>query len=88
MQTSDSRSVSSILMVQDLLNEAQAADPSKKVCQPISEILDPTTRALMSGMENLSYVLSNQIVSNAMSQIAEARDMNKVISCPFSIQNF
>ena len=50
-----------------------------KLCEPTSEILDTRTRLLLSEVEDIGYVLSNQIVSAAIAQIAEARDMNQVL---------
>ena len=50
-------------------------------CEPISEILDTRTRALLADVEGVGYVLSNQIVSAAIAQIAECRDMNEVSTC-------
>mmetsp|Transcript_17989 Transcript_17989/g.23847 ORF Transcript_17989/g.23847 Transcript_17989/m.23847 type:complete len:812 (+) Transcript_17989:61-2496(+) len=49
-------------------------------CVPISEILDTRTRSLLSVVGCTGYVMSNHIVSLWMSQVAEDRDMNAVLS--------
>lgn len=84
MESSDSRSLASLLLVQDLQKEKRLADPryadgKQKLCEPISEILDTRTRVLLTDVEDIGYVLSNQIVSAAIAQIAECRDMNQVL---------
>jgi len=84
MEASDSRSLASLLLVQDLQSEKKLElpgylDGTKKMCEPISEILDTRTRVLLAEVENIGYVLSNQIVSAAIAQIAECRDMNQVL---------
>ena len=84
MESSDSRSLASLLLVQELQKEKKLADPafaagSKKMCEPISEILDTRTRTLLADVEDIGFVLSNQIVSAAIAQISECRDMNQVL---------
>jgi len=84
MESSDSRSLASLLLVQELQKEKKLADPAfkagtKTMCQPISEILDTRTRTLLADVEDIGFVLSNQIVSAAIAQIAECRDMNQVL---------
>ena len=84
MESSDSRSLASLLLVQDLQREKKVKDSrytdgTWKMCEPISEILDTRTRVLLADVEDIGYVLSNQIVSAAIAQIAECRDMNQVL---------
>jgi len=78
MESSDSRSLASLLLVSDLQREL-SKHGSAELCHPISEILDTRTSHLLHDVENIGYVLSNQIVSAAISQIAECRDMNQVL---------
>ena len=84
MEASDSQSLASLLLVKDLQREIRESDPrysdgTLKLCQPISEILDTRTRGLLMDVEGVGYVLSNQIVSAAIAQVAENRDMNQVL---------
>ena len=86
MESADSRSLASLLLVQDMLRHTQEAQQDSRTdaptgCEPISEILDTRTRALLADVEGVGYVLSNQIVSAAIAQIAECRDMNEVSTC-------
>jgi len=54
-------------------------NPYKKLCNPISEILDTRTRGLLQVANCKGYVMSNIIVSSVIAQIAEDRDMNLVL---------
>lgn len=85
MQSSDSRSLSSLLLIQDLQQKLQKQHKKEKmkpkqVCAPISEILDTRTRSLLSVANCTSYVMSNQIISSLIAQVAEERDLNYVLS--------
>lgn len=85
MQSSDSRSLSSLLLIQDVQQKLhkQHRKQKKKVkelCPPISEILDTRTRSLLSVANCTSYVMSNQIISSLIAQVAEERDLNYVLS--------
>jgi len=86
MQISDSRSLSSLLIIQDiqrnLLREKEKEDPSTALscCTPVSEILDTRTRSLLSVANCEGFVMSNEIISAAIAQIAEDRDMNAVLT--------
>merc|ERR1712048_299435 len=51
----------------------------KKLCNPISEILDTRTRGLLQVANCKGYVMSNQMVSAVIAQVAEERDMNPVL---------
>lgn len=85
MQSSDSRSLASLLIIQDIQNskykeKLEAGDVNaKKPCNPISEILDTRTRSLLRVVDCKGYVMSNQIVSAAIAQVAESREMNSVL---------
>lgn len=85
MQSSDSRSLSSVLIIQDIQQKLYAKHvkqgrPVKPLCSPISEILDTRTRSLLSVANCTSYVMSNQIISSLIAQVAEDRDLNYVLS--------
>jgi len=84
MESSDSRSLASLLIIQDIqrtLAAKRLAETGVKVelCNPISEILDARTRSLLHVVDCKGYVMSNQIVSAAISQVSECRDMNCVL---------
>lgn len=111
MQSSDSRSLASLLIIQDIQNQllddkkkksaseartkVKDTDDStedddvrdkdgdgaliKSACVPISEILDTRTRSLLHLANCKGYVMSNQIVSAAIAQVSEDRDMNAVL---------
>ena len=90
-EASDSRSLTSLLIVQDMLREKRLSAASasahngdspstRRRCLPVSEFLDSRTSHLLSGVKDVGYVLSNEIVSAAIAQIAECRDMNQVLS--------
>ncbi|CAJ1961877.1 unnamed protein product [Cylindrotheca closterium] len=85
MQSSDSRSLSSVLIIQDVqkqLHEKHKKEgkSTRPLCSPISEILDTRTRSLLSVANCTSYVMSNQIISSLIAQVAEERDLNFVLS--------
>ncbi len=86
MEELDSRSLASLLIIQDIqrdLFEKKSLDSSEGSIQeyptPISEILDTRTRSLLQVSNFKGFVMSNQIVSSMMAQIAEDRDMNCVL---------
>jgi len=91
MQVSDSNSLSSLLIIQDiqvkLIEErkkqleisVETEEKNKRPCEPISEILDSRTQKLFSVARCKGYIMSNQIISAAISQIAQDRDMNAVL---------
>mmetsp|Transcript_48970 Transcript_48970/g.76389 ORF Transcript_48970/g.76389 Transcript_48970/m.76389 type:complete len:392 (+) Transcript_48970:3-1178(+) len=84
MQSSDSRSLASLLIIQDIQRKLvkqkkEAKKAIKAPCDPISEILDTRTRSLLRVVDCKGYVMSNQIVSAAIAQVAECRDMNMVL---------
>mmetsp|Transcript_1185 Transcript_1185/g.2399 ORF Transcript_1185/g.2399 Transcript_1185/m.2399 type:complete len:700 (+) Transcript_1185:168-2267(+) len=86
MQSSDSRSLSSVLIIQDVQqklhkrHKKEGKATTKPLCSPISEILDTRTRSLLSVANCTSYVMSNQIISSLIAQVAEERDLNFVLS--------
>eukprot|EP00586_Coscinodiscus_wailesii_P022876 CAMPEP_0172499366 /NCGR_PEP_ID=MMETSP1066-20121228/126348_1 /TAXON_ID=671091 /ORGANISM="Coscinodiscus wailesii, Strain CCMP2513" /LENGTH=736 /DNA_ID=CAMNT_0013273075 /DNA_START=251 /DNA_END=2461 /DNA_ORIENTATION=- len=99
MKASDSRSLASLLIIQDLqrriykmkkdaaeLNPLSAAVPSRIPAYPISEILDARTRSLLRITDCKGFVMSNQIISAAIAQIAEDRDMNVVLGVLLSAE--
>eukprot|EP00560_Eucampia_antarctica_P005335 CAMPEP_0197835218 /NCGR_PEP_ID=MMETSP1437-20131217/25131_1 /TAXON_ID=49252 ORGANISM="Eucampia antarctica, Strain CCMP1452" /NCGR_SAMPLE_ID=MMETSP1437 /ASSEMBLY_ACC=CAM_ASM_001096 /LENGTH=714 /DNA_ID=CAMNT_0043440473 /DNA_START=102 /DNA_END=2246 /DNA_ORIENTATION=+ len=86
MEELDSRSLASLLIIQDLQREfyerKQIESPDvviEKYSSPISEILDTRTRSLLHVSGAKGYVMSNQIISSMMAQISEDRDMNRVL---------
>jgi Trk K+ transport system NAD-binding subunit len=85
MQSSDSRSLSSLLLIQDVQQKLHKQHRKQKktvkqLSPPISEILDTRTRSLLSVANCTSYVMSNQIISSLIAQVAEERDLNYVLS--------
>jgi len=83
MESSDSRSLASLLIIKDiqkrLRQERVERGETPKETDPISEILDTRTRSLLQVVECAGYVMSNQIVSAAIAQVAECRDLNAVL---------
>mmetsp|Transcript_11245 Transcript_11245/g.22265 ORF Transcript_11245/g.22265 Transcript_11245/m.22265 type:complete len:821 (+) Transcript_11245:92-2554(+) len=84
MQSSDSRSLASLLIIQDIQKSLvkqrfEETGELVQACDPISEILDTRTRSLLRVVDCKGYVMSNQIVSAVISQVAECRDMNVVL---------
>jgi hypothetical protein len=84
MQSSDSRSLASLLIIQDIQKNLvkerfEKTGEMVTACDPISEILDTRTRSLLRVVDCKGYVMSNQIVSAVISQVAECRDMNAVL---------
>ena len=51
----------------------------KEKCQIISEILDSRTSKLIADAQISDYVLSNDLVANALAMIAEDRTVNKLL---------
>jgi Trk K+ transport system NAD-binding subunit len=85
MMSCDSRSLSSLLIIQDVMTkqyEAQKTiDPNTKPpCLPVSEILDTRTKSLLKVVEGkMGYIMSNQIISAVMAQVSEEKDINVVL---------
>lgn len=85
MMSCDSRSLSSLLIFQDVMTkqyEAQKAiDPNTHPpCLPVSEILDTRTKSLLKVVESkMGYIMSNQIISAVMAQVSEEQDINIVL---------
>mmetsp|Transcript_20894 Transcript_20894/g.42409 ORF Transcript_20894/g.42409 Transcript_20894/m.42409 type:complete len:542 (+) Transcript_20894:2-1627(+) len=84
MESSDSRSLASLLIIKDILKKEAlrkrlSGEATAKEADPISEILDTRTRSLLRVVECAGYVMSNQIVSAAIAQVAECRDLNAVL---------
>ena len=91
--SSDSRSLAAVLIIQDMMDKMYeikkkkfAGNPEliKPPCIPVSEILDTRTKSLLNVANCKGYVLSNQIVSSVMAQVAEEKDINIVLSELFS----
>ena len=72
-------SILKLFLIEILFFKKKVVSGTLKLCEPTSEILDTRTRLLLSEVEDIGYVLSNQIVSAAIAQISEARDMNQVL---------
>jgi len=49
------------------------------LCNPVSEILDTRTRGLLQVAGCKGYIMSNQIISAVVSQVAEEKDINVVL---------
>ncbi|KAL7517511.1 hypothetical protein ACHAWX_002430 [Stephanocyclus meneghinianus] len=86
MMSCDSRSLSSLLIIQDLMTKQHEArkmeDPYiKPPCSPVSEILDTRTKSLLKVVDckGLGYIMSNQIISAVMAQVSEEKDINIVL---------
>ena len=91
--SSDSRSLAAVLIIQDMMDKMYevkkkkfSTNPEliKAPCVPVSEILDTRTKSLLSVANCKGYVLSNQIVSSVMAQVAEEKDINVVLTELFS----
>jgi len=84
MMSCDSRSLSSLLIIQDiqkkLYETLREKDPDTHVpCSPISEILDSRTKSLLSVANCKGYIMSNQIISSVIAQVSEEKDINNVL---------
>mmetsp|Transcript_28414 Transcript_28414/g.60182 ORF Transcript_28414/g.60182 Transcript_28414/m.60182 type:complete len:1000 (+) Transcript_28414:244-3243(+) len=84
MMSSDSRSLSSLLIIQDIQKKMyenkKKFDPNTPMpCSPISEILDSRTKSLLSVVNCKGYIMSNQIISSVIAQVSEEKDINIVL---------
>ena len=84
MMSCDSRSLSSLLIIQDIQKKLydimKEKNPNAKVpCDPISEILDSRTKSLLSVANCKGYIMSNQIISSVIAQVSEEKDINTVL---------
>jgi len=84
MMSCDSRSLSTVLIIQDI--QKKMYDARKKEypdtpmpCSPISEILDTRTKSLLAVANCKGYIMSNQIISSVIAQVSESRDVNIVL---------
>eukprot|EP00051_Salpingoeca_urceolata_P014006 m.177469 g.177469 ORF g.177469 m.177469 type:complete len:695 (+) comp17966_c0_seq2:173-2257(+) len=89
---SDSRSLATLLLVRDIqdtrrnqrsprravLSPMSLSTPLPEVTSLVSEVLDPHTRVLVSQIDKSDYVMSNDILSAAIAQISENRNLNPV----------
>ena len=90
--SSDSRSLAAVLIIQDMMDKIYEAkkkkstdpDSVKKPCIPVSEILDTRTKSLLAVANCKGYVMSNQIISSVVAQVAEEKDINVVLTELFS----
>lgn len=90
--SSDSRSLAAVLIIQDMMDKMYEArvksspnpESIKKPCIPVSEILDSRTKSLLSVANCKGYVMSNQIISSVVAQVAEEKDINVVLTELFS----
>jgi len=76
MESTDSRSLASMLIIQDIQKKLGGG---KECCDPISEILDRSTRSLLNICGGTGYIMSNQIVSAVIAQVSERREMNGLL---------
>ena len=80
MMSSDSRALSSLLIIQDIQKKLKEKSPESKVpCDPVAEILDSRTKSLLSVANCKGYIMSNQIISSVMAQVSEEKDINIVL---------
>jgi len=84
MMSCDSRSLSSLLIIQDIQKKLyvkrKSEDPNATLpCAPISEILDTRTKSLLKVANCHGYIMSNQIISSVMAQVSEDKDINIVL---------
>ena len=81
-----------MLIIQDMMEkmyqEKKRVSPNpetvKEPCIPVSEILDSRTKSLLSVANCKGYVMSNQIISSVVAQVAEEKDINVVLTELFS----
>jgi len=89
MESSDSRSLASSLIIQDLQreliaeknenNKSSLLNKTDERCNTVSEILETRTRSLLQVAGCKGYVMSNYIISLWLAQVAEDRDINVVL---------
>jgi dihydroorotase len=77
--STDSRALATLLLVRDIqrqrLQKGAALGEERLL---VSEVLDPHTRKLVVSLNQSDYIMSNDIVSAVLAQVAECRDMNAV----------
>lgn len=79
-RASDSRSLATLLIVRDIQRRRMEAESSLASAPLlVAEILDPQTQTLVASIDNSDYVMSNDIVSAAIAQVAECRTLNYVV---------
>jgi len=79
MMSSDSRALSSLLIIQDIQKKLKEKNPNRLSCDPIAEILDSRTKSLLSVANCKGYIMSNQIISSVIAQVSEEKDINIVL---------
>jgi len=79
MMCSDSRALSSLLIIQDIQKKLKERGPNRSSCDPIAEILDSRTKSLLSVANCKGYIMSNQIISSVIAQVSEEKDINIVL---------
>ena len=79
MMSSDSRALSSLLIIQDIQKKLKEKSPNRLSCDPIAEILDSRTKSLLSVANCKGYIMSNQIISSVIAQVSEEKDINIVL---------
>lgn len=86
MMSCDSRSLSTLLIIQDIQNKLYREQVKKfgntfvrEPCSPISEILDSRTKGLLAVANCNGYIMSNQIISSIIAQVSEEKDINTVL---------
>ena len=79
-QLADSRTLATMLLVREMLIQGAHLDEVSVNAIVLSEILDPRTRMLINLANISNYVMSNDLISSALTQVSENRHMNRVIS--------
>ena len=79
-QMADSRTLATMLLVREMLIVGQQISDREVSSKVLSEILDPRTRHLINLASISNYVMSNDLISSALTQVGLSRYMNKIIS--------
>jgi hypothetical protein len=83
-QTSDSRTLTSMLLLRELVKSEYLRRDRELTGDEIgelifSEVLDPQTRSLIQLAEISNYVMSNDLISSVLAQVSENRGMNGIL---------
>lgn len=84
-QMADSRTLTTMLLLRELVTREhtkrkRALSQHDIGSMILSEVLDPRTRSLINLANISNYVMSNDLISSALAQVTENRQMNAILS--------
>eukprot|EP01004_Peranema_trichophorum_P000098 NODE_1011_length_2182_cov_58.000486_g864_i0.p1 GENE.NODE_1011_length_2182_cov_58.000486_g864_i0~~NODE_1011_length_2182_cov_58.000486_g864_i0.p1 ORF type:complete len:686 (+),score=154.15 NODE_1011_length_2182_cov_58.000486_g864_i0:212-2059(+) len=78
-RTADGRTLTSLLLFRDIRITRRGGNSDDDDCVVLAEVLNPTSRGLIAAAGIKDFVMSNDVVSQALAMVAECPDINRVL---------